>query len=193
MQTTRKTWVWWMVVGMGVLTGFSLQAKSKTKYGLVDIQRIIDSVPEGVSATKELEKMMQEKKAEFSKRGKEIEELRKKLEAQATLLSETARLEKQKEIEKKMTTLGSEQMQVENEVRQTNRQVTQKIAAKAQKIVSGIAAQKDLEMVYESRTSGLVYIADYVDITEDVIKAFTEGDAGEASIKVQPREKISKK
>lgn len=162
-----------------------------SREGIVDIQRIIDGVPEGVKATKDLEKMMAEKKADFTARGKEIEEMRKKFESQASIMSEAARLDKQREIEGKMKTLASEQMQVENQVRQTNRQVTQQIASKAHKIVSGIAAQKNLSKVFESRTSGLVYIDNYVDITDEVIKAFSDERVNAENIK--PKGKISKK
>jgi len=152
-------------------------ASFAASYGVVDIQKVILTVDEGVQARKALESEFKKKESELLARQKEIDKVIEDAQKQVALLSDEAKLAKQKEIQEKSMSIRSDQMKYQNEMKGKESQATQKIAARVALIVDGMAKSKGLELVFEASGAGLVYIKDPVDLTPDVIKAFAT-DAG---------------
>ncbi len=91
---------------------------------------------------------------------------------QAALLSEDARMKKQKEFQDKFLELRKSEMDFQNEIKQKEQQATQKIAIKVAGLVDRIAKDKKLTAVFETSSSGLIYLKDPVDLTDQVIKDY---------------------
>jgi outer membrane protein len=157
-----------MVAGMigGASSAFA------AKYGIIDMQAVILNVDEGKSARAELEKKIKAKEADFGKRRDELDKMNKDFQGQSALLSEEARLNKQKEFQEKFLAMRNDEMAFRDQVKQDEQKATQGIAAKVEGIVKKMAAEKGLEVVFEINNAGLLYLAQPVDLTKDVIAAY---------------------
>jgi outer membrane protein len=142
------------------------------KYGIIDMQAVILNVDEGKNARAELEKKIKAKEAEFGKRRDELDKMNKDFQGQSALLSEEARLNKQKEFQEKFLAMRNDEMAFRDQVKQDEQKATQGIAAKVEAIVKKMAAEKSLDVVFEINNAGLLYLAQPVDLTKDVIAAY---------------------
>lgn len=140
--------------------------------GVIDMQRVIVTVDEGKKAKEDLEKEIKKKEEALSKQKQELEKLNKDWQAQFPLLSEDAKLKKQKEIQEKLLALRNAEMSFKNEISQKEQQVTQGIAVRAAGIVKEIAKAKQLKVVFESHSAGLVYVDEPTDLTQEVITLY---------------------
>jgi outer membrane protein len=90
----------------------------------------------------------------------------------AALLSEEARMSKQKEFQEKFLALRNSEMEFQSEIKRKEQQATQKIAIKVARMVETIAKEKKLRAVFETNTAGLLYLENPTDLTQDVIKEY---------------------
>jgi outer membrane protein len=162
---------------VAAVTG-AIEAKSASKYGIINMQAIILNVEEGKQARSRLEKEIEKKEKELGEKKKELDKMNEEWKAQAAVLSESARMQKQQEFQEKFMGLRNDEMNFQQEMKREEQKVTQQIAIKVQKLVEKLAADQKLEMVFEANTSGLLYLNEPVDLTEKVIAQYSkEGSA----------------
>ena len=159
-----------LIVLCGLL---SVAASASTaKYGIVDMQSVILNVAEGKAARAELEKKIKAKEAEFNKKRDELDKLNKDFQSQASLISEEARMNKQKEFQEKFLAMRNDEMAFRENVKREEQKATQGIAAKVEGIVQKLAKEKGLDVVFEINNAGLVYVNQPVDLTKEVIDSY---------------------
>ncbi len=157
-----------LVMSMFFFCGVALAAEEK--YGVVDLQEVILKVEDGKRAKAQLQKEVDKKEAELKKEKASIEKLGQ--EAQAKFLSEEAKLEKQKELQERIVKYQKEGMDFQTELKKKEQEMTQKITQQVSGIVEGIAKDKGLTAVFELNSSGLLYLKESVNITDEVIKQY---------------------
>lgn len=141
---------------------------AKSRYGVVDMQRVILSVDEGKQARQKLEKQIKAKEKLLRKSKQELDTLNKEWQSQAPLLNESAKLKKQQEFQEKFVNLRNKEMEFQAEIKRKEQQATKDIAIKITKLVEKMAVKMKLEVVFES-SSGLLYIKEPLDLTTKVI------------------------
>ena len=163
-----------MLKTLTVIAGMAFGATSSFagKYGVIDMQAVILNVEEGKSARADLEKKIKGKEQDFNKRRDELDKMNKDFQGQSALMSEEARLNKQKEFQEKFLALRNDEMSFRESVKQDEQKATQGIAAKVEGIVQKMAKEKSLEVVFEVNNAGLLYLAEPVDLTKAVIDAY---------------------
>ena len=175
-----------------LITVSSAASASRLKTGIVNMQKIILQVEEGKAAKLQLQKEIKEKEVEFKKQKAELDELNASWKRQAALLSEEARMKKQADFQQKFMKLRNEEMQFQSIIKQKEVAATQKIAMNVAAIVDKLAKKKNLDVVFETNSSGLMYAKDPVDLTNDVIASYDKNSQkGKAGIKA--KDLISKK
>lgn len=145
---------------------------AQSKYGVVDMQHIILNVDEGKKERAKLEKEIKNKEAELEKSRKELEKLNEEWKSQVLVLSEEAKLKKQQEFQEKFLNLKNSEIEFQKEIKRKEQQATQKIAMKVVKIAEKIAKERGLDAVFEISTSGVLYLKNPIDITEDIIAQY---------------------
>lgn len=143
-------------------------------FGIVDIQKVILSVEEGKAARSDLEKDIKAKEKEFLSQKKDLDKMNQDWKAQAALMSEDARREKQVEFQEKFMALRNEEMKFQQELKKREAQVTQMIAMKVAEMVNDMAKTKKIDVVFEANSSGLIYVKNPIDLTNDVIKVYDQ-------------------
>jgi outer membrane protein len=143
-----------------------------SKFGVIDMQAVILNVEEGKSARADLEKKIKGKEVEFNKRRDELDKMNKDWQSQSALMSEEARISKQKEFQEKFLALRNDEMAFREAVKNDEQKATQGIAVKVEGIVQKMAKEKGLDAVFEVNNAGLLYLSQPVDLTKDVISAY---------------------
>lgn len=147
---------------------------STSKFAVVDMQNVILNVNEGKSAREGLEKEIKAKEKELLKQKAELDKMNQEWKSQAALLSEDARMKKQQEFQEKFMNLRNQEMEFQGEIKKKEQAATQKIAVNVTKIVNKLAEDRGYEMVFETSSSGLLYLKDPADLTKEVIAAYEE-------------------
>lgn len=153
----------------------------ESTFGVVNNQKIILAVPEGIKAKKAMQEEVDKAQASLNAQRLELEALGKELEANADLMSAAAKQQKREELQNKVVVLRDEEMKFQQRIRQQEFQATQGIVEKIAVYVKEIATAKNLAVVFESSQSGVMYIKNYIDITDDVILKFSAQSAAAAS------------
>lgn len=161
-----------LLLGIALFGTHALQAKDGIKVGVVDMQKVILSVGEGKAARADLEKEIKAKETEFQKKKEELDKLNKDWKDQGAVLSEEAKMRKQKDFQEKFMDMRNAEMAFQSEVKRKEGVATQKIAMKVSKIVNDLGTKKELDMVFETNSSGLMYAKNPVDLTPETITLF---------------------
>lgn len=160
------------------------------RFGVVNMQTVILAVEEGKEARNELEKEIKSKEGDFRKKKEELDALNKEWRGQASMLSEEARNKKQQDFQEKFVGLRNAELEFQNQIKQKEAQATQRIAMNVTKLVDDMARKQNLEIVFEVNSSGLLYVKNPVDLTEQVIKRY---DANKGNKKTKAASDIEAK
>lgn len=158
-------------------------AKAASKYGVIDMQAVILNVAEGKEARAGLEKEIKAKEKDLLKEKQALDKMNEEWKSQAAVLSESARVKKQQEFQEKFLSLRNTEMEFQQDIKRKEQKATQSIAVKVAKIVEDMAKKKDLEVVFEANTAGLLYVKDPLDLTKDVIQAYEKTGKGSSVAK----------
>jgi outer membrane protein len=142
------------------------------KVAVVDIQSAILQTEQGKIAKSNIEKEAEDKRKELLNQQNDLKKLDEEFQKQQSVLSEDAKLSKQKEFQTKLQGLRTAQMSFEQEVRQKELQETQKIFQNLAKLVDEIAKKKKLDMVFEKGSGALLYAAKVDDLTEELVTEY---------------------
>ena len=147
-------------------------AADAPKYGVVDMQSVILTVEEGKVARSDLEKQIKEKEKELQKQKDELDKMNESWKSQASILSEEARMSKQKEFQEKFLALRNSEQEFQGEIKRKEQKATQAIAIKVAGLVEKMATEKKLAAVFETNSAGLLYLENPLDMTKEVIEKF---------------------
>jgi outer membrane protein len=174
------------VILMGVVSCLfglaSLVSAADVKIGYVNLQR--------VKETKEWRRLEDLFKTEVGKSQMEIEQKKKDLETaalqyqrQKSMLSESAQRSKERELQKQRLEFQLWAQDRQQELEKKRDEMSQEIWSRVYQVVEKIAKEKRLTAVVDYNPNpstvtvnfekGLIYLAPDVDITDDVIKAFS--------------------
>jgi len=144
------------------------------KYAVVDMQDVILNVDEGKTARADLEKEIKEKEKDLQKQKEELDKMNDEWKSKASLLSEEARMNKQKEFQEKFLSLRNAEMEFQSNIKRKEQKATQAIAVKVAGLVEKIAKERGIEAVFESNSAGLLYLQEPVDLTKDVVDRYSK-------------------
>lgn len=150
----------------------SINAYAAGKHGVIDMQAVILNVGEGKEARASLEKEIKSKEKDMMKEKQSLDKMNEEWKTQSAVLSEAARMKKQQEFQEKFLSLRNQEMEFQQDIKRKEQKATQTIAVKVAKIVEEMAKKKELEVVFEANTAGLLYVKEPVDLTKDVITQF---------------------
>lgn len=151
---------------------FSSPGFSKFEAAYIDMQAAIQSTSAGKSAKKKLEKEFNKKKDELKKKETAIKTEAEEFEKKRLVLSEKKRAEKQATLQKKMMAFQQELQKSQVNIQKKERELTQPILEKLQKIIASVAKKKGYSMVFEKAGQGVMWAKADLDITDQVVKEF---------------------
>jgi outer membrane protein len=152
-----------------------LPAADQAIIGYVDMQRVIEDSKLGKQASATLKEKFADPQAALAQEEQAIREFQQATSRDAALMSE-AELEKRRaELQDRVTTLQRSAAATQQELAQEQAKLGAGIVQPAQKIIAELAREKKLSAVFERNQSGLLFIEDELNLTEQVIKRLDAG------------------
>ena len=146
-----------------------------TKFAFINIQRIANESAEGKVATSRVQALNQKKVTELNERNKALQADQQKLQSSGGVMSENARAELEKKIERQQVDIQRATQDAQQEVQELQQQLQNEFQQKLMPIVQQVFNEKGLQILFSAGDAGIVWADPGLDITEDVIKRFDVG------------------
>jgi outer membrane protein len=150
----------------------SSMAFAQQKLAWLDMQAVILKTEEGKTARAKIEKEAEAKKKDLMKEQAELKKMDEDFQAQMGVLSDDAKMAKQKEFQAKYVGFQNSQMNLEKDIRAKEAKETQKIIENLQVLISDLAKKKGYDMVFERSAGAVLYANKVEDISEEVVNAY---------------------
>ena len=146
------------------------------KIGVIDFQRILETSSTGKLAQAEINKKGKKMEAELKVKGTAIEELQKKLERDALVMSKDMREEKGREVRIKINDIKVLQKRYLSEFRELENRLVMRIKKDALGIVKEIGKKEGYLLIIER--AGVLYYPNTIDLTDRLIQMYNKEQAG---------------
>ena len=168
MQRASK-WVFLTIMAVFVCASTGLSA-DVAKIGVVEFQRLLDNSDDGKEFKAQITEKGKQMEAELKSKGAEIEELKKRLEREALVMSKEMREEKEREFRIKVNDIKTLQKRYETELQGIQKKMMGQLQADTLEIIDEIGKSRGYLMIMDKR--GVLYAPSTVDITDEVIKRY---------------------
>ncbi|MBI2890019.1 MAG: OmpH family outer membrane protein [Nitrospirae bacterium] len=167
-----------MLVGLAaVLVPAGMAEAGDLKIGYVDLQSIMFNSEKGKQAKSALTREFEERKGVLKKQYDSILMLGEDLQNKGPLLSEDARRKKEQDYWTQRREFTELTERHEAELRQKDLELTQEILKQVQTLLQDFAKKEKFSLVIEKNEGAVLYAADGIDITTEVLKRFdTSGE-----------------
>ncbi len=149
-------------------------AASNNKIGVVDLQRCIQETDEGKKIYQELKTKKDEMQRRLDEKQDELLRLKEELEKQSMMLSVDAKEDKQKDFERKGREFKYMYDDLSEEMRKAEAEAKKDILQDLETVVTRIGENDKYQVIFERRSSGIMFIDNAIDITDEVIKAYNQ-------------------
>ncbi len=167
----------WIALSCCLLAASTVSAKD-LRIAVVDMQKLFNSYPGTQKAKDKLKDLEQKKMSDLQDMAEEVKDLKGDL-SDSSVLSAKERAEKQKELQDKEATLEQAQNDAQKSLMNQESEMTQDIVDKIKVIVAGVAKDKGIDLVLDQDKT--VYAKDAVDLTDDILKTFGNGNSDSGS------------
>ncbi len=142
------------------------------KIGYVDLQRALNLSKAGVAAKQQMTEQVQKYEGEFKTRQDDVLRMKGDLEKQAALLSDSARAEREREYQRRVTDLQRFQQDIQEDLQRKDAEFTGRIINELFEIMQKLGTESDYTMIIERNEGAIVYADPKFDLTDELIKAY---------------------
>ncbi|MBU0504952.1 MAG: OmpH family outer membrane protein [bacterium] len=165
-----------LVVTLALVVGFINVSYANEKIALVSLQQALNEVNEGKKAKQGLQKEYETKKKKIDEMKTDLESMSQDLEKQQMVLSAEAMNQKRKELQTKFMDLQNKAATFERELKNKEAQSAQKILNYLRQIVVSVAQTGGYTLVLENSAETVLYSKGAEDITKTVIAEYNKGN-----------------
>ena len=140
------------------------------KVAYIDLQYIASNSVEGRAATAKIQEYAKKKTAELEGKQKSLEAARQKLLQGGTVLSDSARSQMEKDIEKQARELQYAQQEAQSEQQSLTQDLQNDFQTRLNPIIDQVANEKGLHLVLSIADSGAVWVNTGLNISAEVMK-----------------------
>jgi outer membrane protein len=141
---------------------------------VVDVQKVLDAMPEYKKAQEDLDKLAQKWRQEIAQEQDVIKGMYNKYQAEQVLLSEDLRKQREEEIlnkEKGVRDMQRDKFGPEGALFKKRQELVRPIQERVYAAIEDYAAQKGFDLIFDkSGSAGLIFTNPEFDKTEDIIK-----------------------
>ncbi|MCM0606716.1 MAG: OmpH family outer membrane protein [Xanthomonadaceae bacterium] len=163
-----------VMMGMiGLMLAVSASA-SEVKFGIVDMQKALQSVDAGKKAKTELEAEFNKKKTELQNEEASIKKLHEEFQKQSLVMNDQAKAKKQSELQERIMKFQEKTARSQTDIQKKEQELTLPIVTALKKIVHGIATERQMALVLENNENTILFSLDKDDITTEVINQYNK-------------------
>lgn len=150
-------------------------AAAEIKIGVVDIQKAMELSTEGKKAKAQFQKKVEKLQGELKTKQDEITALKEELERQSSVLSQTARDDKEKSYQYKLRDYQRMVKDSQEELQREDQELSQKILKDLQRIIENFGKAEGFDIILERTQSAVLFGSEKVDVTQRIIQLYDEG------------------
>jgi outer membrane protein len=153
------------------------------KIAYIDLQYIASNSVEGKAATARIQEFAKKKTGELEGKQKALEAARNKLLQGGTVLSESARSQMEKEIDKMARELQYAQQEAQSEQQALTQDLQNDFQTRLNPVIDQVANEKGLQLVLSIADSGAVWVNTGLNISAEVMKRLDSAKPAAAPVK----------
>jgi outer membrane protein len=155
------------------------------KIGVVDFQRILEVSSAGKSAQAEIKSQGEKMETDLKKKEGELEELKKRLEREALVMSREMREEKEREFRIKINDFKSLEKRYKEEFKVLNNRLVNRIKKDVFELIEETGKKEGYLLIIEKNEAGVMYSPTTIDITDKLIPQYNDKFAKQTKSKTQ--------
>lgn len=142
------------------------------KIAFIVLQRVVAESNEGRQASARVQALQQKKVAELNDRQKAAQGLQEKLDKSGAVMSDAARADLTKQVERANVDLQRATQDAQQEMQELQNQLQEEFQRRVAPVIEAVGKEKGLYLIFNGPDSGLVYGDASLDITAEIIKKF---------------------
>jgi outer membrane protein len=157
------------------------------KYAFVNIQRIAAESQQGKALSLRVQGLNQQKVTELNERNKALQASQLKLDSGASVLSDAARAQLAKDIDRQQTEIQRFTDDAQKEVEEMQNELQAEFQQKLGPVIQQVAQEKKLEILFSALDAGIIWADAGLDLTSEVIRRFDTAAPAPAAAAPAPR------
>jgi outer membrane protein len=145
------------------------------KIGFVDIQRVVNESAEGKASSAKVNALVQKKQAEGVEKNKQLQANQQKLQQSGGVLSDAARGQLEKEIERQQVESQRFQQDAQSEINELTQELQNEFIKKVRPVLQQVATEKGLHALFNADAAGVAWADPGLDLTTEVVKKLDAG------------------
>ena len=142
------------------------------KYAFVNIQRIAAESQQGKALSQRVQALNNQKVTELNDKNKALQAAQQKLDSGGSVLSDAARAQLEKDIDKQQTEIQRFTDDAQKEVQDMQNELQGEFQQKLGPVIQQIAQEKKLEILFSALDAGIIWADAGLDLTSEVIRRF---------------------
>ena len=142
---------------------------ASAKVGVVDMKKIVENSEPGQEALEELSSEFEEMKKELDEKQAQIQDMREELQKQSLVLSQEAKQDREFEFKREVRDFQDLYKNYQRKMKTREQNVSQPIIEELAEVIKDYGEKNSYTMIIDQRNSGLVYVDDAVDITNQIM------------------------
>jgi outer membrane protein len=151
------------------------------KAGFVNLQAIAQMTAEGKAAAAKVNALAQKKQNEGADKAKALQANQTKLQTSGTVMSETARAQLEKDIERQTVEGQRFEQDAQAELNELQQELQQQFQAKLLPILVDLSKEKGLQVLFSAGDAGVIWIEPGIDLTMEAVKRMDSAPAKPAA------------
>jgi outer membrane protein len=147
-------------------------AQTPPKIGVVDLQRALNESDAGKRAKTDFKARVDKLEGQLKGQKEELDRLKEDLERKAVVMREDERRKLTTDFEKKRLDLKSKFEEAQGELQRKDQELTGEIIEGLTQVIKQIAEGESYTLILELSSSGVLYHANSIDITEQVLATY---------------------
>ena len=139
------------------------------KVGFVNLQAIAQLSADGKAAAAKVNALAQKKQTEAADKARQLQTNQQKLETSGSVMSEAARTQLQKDIERQTVEGQRFEQDAQAELNELQQQLQQEFQTKLMPVLEALSKEKGLQVLFSAGDSGVIWAEPGIDLTLDAV------------------------
>jgi outer membrane protein len=163
----------WQALALALLFASNAVAQ-EIKLGYVDLQRALNDSESGKRAKERFKKEVDRLQGSLQKQKSELEGLKEQLDKKSLVMKEEERRNLEKDYQKRLRDFERSYKDSQGELQQQDNELTASLLRDLQKVIEEYGKARSYTMILERSSSSVLYGADSVDLTDDIIAEYNK-------------------
>jgi outer membrane protein len=145
------------------------------KIGFVNFQRVVSESADGKASSAKIQALSKKKQDEGAAKAQQLKANQDKLAASGSVMSDAARSQLEKEIEREQVEGQRFQQDAQAELNELQQELQADFIKKVTPILQQVATEKGLHALFNAQEAGFAWVDPGLDLTSEVIKKLDAG------------------